>query len=228
MARYHSPLLGSVILFMMCSQYAFATTPESCEKITREFPGETSEATAGLIANIRRAEGSIAFEMRRLLRKSTENLSSHTIPDFCPQGCKPSDTRYVVFRSIPRKFLDAYRGADECSRMLQQTTENPFRWEGKEFTSVDAFQEWFSDFSRGKGTEGKELYQRCSGLCSPQYMATLEILDGGGIRADVEVICGPARDKSDNTYRLFYGYLATCKEEKKGAPHEGTDFNGRQ
>ena len=52
-------------------------------------------------------------------------------------------------------------------------------------------ESWFSDFSRGKGADGQNMYDRCSGQCSPQY--EFFIADANGklaLDADVRNLLG--------------------------------------
>jgi hypothetical protein len=60
--------------------------------------------------------------------------------------------------------------------------------------------------SRGNGKDGALLYDKCSGKCSPRYF--MEVAqDGEGFVANLDVVCGTARDKADNTFAIASGSL---------------------
>ena len=78
-------------------------------------------------------------------------------------------------------------------------------------SSSAEFASLFNEFSQGKGKEGKELYRKCPGSCSPQYDNNLEIDRGSNaMKVTASVVCGHARDKDDNTFMLVAMLKTEC------------------
>ena len=94
------------------------------------------------------------------------------------------------------------------------TTKNPIEYRKTNFASIEAINTWFSDFSQGKGKDGENLYQRCDGLCSPQYTTIIEEKERGSYDVHAQVVCGPARDKNDNNYNLELFLRWTCEKPR--------------
>ena len=129
--------------------------------------------------------------------------------DLCPPNCQAAAKAKLVFRSIPKVFLSDYGEKAKCNELLEKTRATPLTYHDKFFADIAKFNEWFGQFSQGKGSEGSDLYHRCDGACSPQYRSILDILKTG-YQPLVEVVCGPARDKSNNLYRLTTAALWQC------------------
>ncbi|HTS51695.1 MAG TPA: hypothetical protein VMH26_00315 [Burkholderiales bacterium] len=54
------------------------------------------------------------------------------------------------------------------------------------------------------------LYQKCGGSCSPRYFMDV-FQDADRFVATLEVVCGHARDKADNSYAVTSGYRWACE-----------------
>ncbi len=147
-------------------------------------------ASAGMWTNARNNPDSVKFQTEKILKEAVALVAS---PD------KKDDI--VNFTYVPQKFLSEYKERAACEEELKKTTPNPIKFENLQFNDVAEMTSWFKDFSQGKGTEGEKLYKECPGSCSPQYC--LEISEKTSeLLINVEVICGHARDKDDNSYKL--------------------------
>lgn len=175
---------------------------------------EQAVATAGIWANAMNSEGSVRRESRRMFESADRAATSDPPQNSCPKPCDVAAQPVIVFRSIPQKYLSEYDGQAQCERLLALTSGEPFVYHKSGFSSVAEVSEWFSDFSQGEGEDGEDLYERCSGLCSPQYTTYIEQLGPRQFKARAEVVCGHARDKSNNRYRLELLHRWTCVESQ--------------
>jgi hypothetical protein len=186
---------------------------EDCSSYVRDTKVESSLATASMLANARDKKGSIRFETKEMLNKAETNLTNAEKPaELCPSNCQLSDKPKIVFESIPNHFLVAYDQREKCEKLQDKTEGNPFTYNDKEFETMQSLESWFSNFSQGKGKDGKDLYQKCSGQCSPQYKNIITSKDNKFILT-AEVVCGHARDKTDNNYKISYSYRWACEEK---------------
>ncbi len=202
------------ICFVGVCWAADSASADSCDAKFQDVKGKSSLGSAGTWANLRGSEGSLKAETQKLLTEGEKTLSGVPAPaNFCGEGCELAKQPILVFRSTPNKFLDDYGDAEDCKQRFAKTKQDPIRYNSQHFSSLEDLNSWFSDFSQGKGKEGGDLYQRCPGDCSPQY-TNLITRDGAKYVLSSEVVCGPARDKSDNQYQLTSSYRWRC--EKKG------------
>jgi hypothetical protein len=202
-----------LIVLMSLSMLVKAEEDEDCSSYIRDIKVESSLATASMLANARNKKGSIRFETKEMLNKAETNLMTAEKPaDLCPSDCKLPDMPKIVFQSIPNNFLAAYKQRDECEKLQDETEESPFTYNDKKFASMQDLEKWFSNFSQGKGEDGKNLYERCSGQCSPQYKNIITNTDNTFV-LNAEVVCGHARDKKDNSYKISYSYRWVCQDK---------------
>lgn len=204
--------LSRVLFFALLFQLntAGAQEDDKCSDIEKDIVEESTQGTASLFANEGNKPGSVRYESDAILQKAEAGMPSAVKPtDLCPAGCELRLEPVIVFKAVPQKFLTNYSGYDQCQKLLEETQKNPFEY-NEEFDSMSQVQDWFSNFSRGKGTDGKDLYQRCSGQCSPQYEFFITS-DGGKLALDADVVCGHARDKSNNMYDISYSYKWICQ-----------------
>lgn len=143
-------------------------------------------ATASTWSNLRNSEGSLKYETGRLLKAAL------------PEDAEGS----VILSSTPSKFLESYSDQQYCKEKFDETRTAPITYKGRTFSDIDELQDWIGEFSQGDGKEGKDLYRKCDRSCSPRYKYRIERLKDGPYKIDAEVVCGPARDKDDNTYEL--------------------------
>ncbi len=206
--------LSFLILLMgifLSSEPSFAADSSNCSNYARDVLGESKLATASLYANLRNKEGSISFETKQMLDKAEDNIKNAVKPeDLCPSSCQLPTEPLIIFKSTPNKFLTDYDQSNKCNTMLADTTKSPITYDQRVFDSLKSLEEWFGNLSQGKGSDGKDLYKKCDGQCSPQY--TCEINNtGSNFTLDAKVLCGPARDKDDNQYKISYSYQWVCQ-----------------
>ena len=168
-------------------------------------------ASASSWSNVRNSEGSLRFEANRLVTEAQKLAESAKAPEnLCPEGCVAVAKPDIEFRSTPNKFLSDYSERAKCEAHRVNTSAKPIEYPSRLFPTMDAFSEWFSQFSQGSGTEGKDLYAKCDGSCSPQYRCEISSTDTG-LSVDAFVLCGHARDKGDNQYVLETKFRWSCK-----------------
>jgi len=192
-----------------------AAAAEGCGSAYIDVPGSSALASASLWSNARSAGDSLKVQSRTLLEQAAASRKVVAPPSGgCPAGCKPAGPPLVVFRSIPNRFRADYSDAGMCRKLEAQTRAAPFRYGGKTFASLDDLNSWFSDFSQGDGPDGEDLYRRCSGECSPQYTNSIDMTASSTFNLIADVVCGPARDKSDNQYLLTIAYRFACRPQR--------------
>ncbi len=205
----------SIVLFialLILSAAPRARGTDTCSDIAKNVTEATTQGTASLFANEGNKPGSVRYESGAILEKAEAGMPDAVKPaDFCPAGCELNPEPVIVFKAVPQKFLTNYSGYDQCQKLLEETQKNPFQY-NEQFGSMSEVQDWFSSFSRGKGTDGQDLYKRCSGQCSPQYEFFITN-EGGKLALDAEIVCGHARDKSNNMYDISYSYKWICQEK---------------
>lgn len=175
---------------------------QDCAAVVRDVPVSSKSASASAFLNLRAADGSVRAEFQKMLGDLVAKSDGAQAPqDLCPGPCVAPAKPQIVLTSVPEKFLSDYSDEKHCADMLAKTRGEPLRYAGLQFSDTDKLGSWFGDFSQGRGKEGKDLYSRCDGSCSPQYAVEVTPQDGGFATA-ADVLCGPARDKDANTYRL--------------------------
>lgn len=205
-------VLSFLLLSLLLLENA-AFGQSSCSSISKSVLIEKVLATASSWSNLRKNAGSLRFESLRLLLLADKKRPQAKAPEgLCPSSCQVTPNPEIVFETVANKFRSDNNDSAKCQKMLEQTSIKPFRYEGRSFSNLDEFTEWFSDFSQGKGEDGKDLYRRCGGNCSPQYVSVISH-DDSGYHLQANVRCGPARDKKDNQYQLGVSYLWTCKDK---------------
>lgn len=198
-------------VFFLSFKVPFASAETTCLRNVHEAIALSSLATASTIANTFGKDGSLKKESKRLLSAAVDAISGAQVPqDACPQSCETNEGPSAFLRSVPNKFLSSYSDQGECQTLDAQTKKEPLKYTNLKFQTLDELNNWFGDFSQGKGKEGADLYARCPGSCSPQYTNIVRKVDNY-FSLEVEVICGPARDKGDNQYQLSAGYRWNCK-----------------
>lgn len=173
---------------------------------------ERASGTADSVANLRKSRDSLQVQLSRLLRNAQDQVTQAKPPSAqaCPTTCRPTgQPNRIVVSVIPKKFLNDYADAQKCAALLEQTSKRPLRFGPRRAHSQEELTSWLSDLSRGKGRDGEALYDKCSGKCSPRYFIDAA-QDGKELVATVEVVCGPARDKTDNTYVIASAYRWSC------------------
>ncbi len=201
-----------LVVMMSISILVRAEGDKDCSSYVKETKIESGLASASMLANVQNKKGSVRFETREMLKKAETNLANAEKPaGLCPSDCKLPGTPMIVFKSVPNNFLIDYDQREKCEMLQIQTERNPFTYSDKEFDTMQGLENWFSNFSQGKGGDGKNLYERCSGECSPQYKNIITNTENKLV-LNAEVVCGHARDKKDNNYKLSYSYRWVCHD----------------
>lgn len=196
---------------ILASKISVGVETGSCSDYVRDVFVESKLANASLLANVRNKVGSIRYEVNQMIDKAEDNKQNAVKPqDLCPSNCKLPSEPLVIFKSIPNKYLVDYSQSNKCNAMLVDTTKNPIEYNNRVFDSLKSLEDWFGDLSQGKGSDGKDLYNKCDGQCSPQYTCNISN-NGNNFTLDAKVICGPARDKGDNQYKISYSYRWVCQ-----------------
>jgi len=187
---------------------AMDATFAECQAPGAEVPLASELGSAGFMLNLAEHPDSIRAVAGRLLEDA---LSAET--DAATAACKPScpsvTVAEVVYRVAPTAFLIAAEQNDVCVRFERETAHDPLRFDAREFRTVEELNQWIMDFSQGRGEDGRALYERCSSNCSPRYTFLIaEQPDGYAVKA--EVLCGLARDKSNDRYRISTALRRTC------------------
>ena len=205
-------LYGTILLaFLIQTGLAFGEA-DNCSSAVKTVKMESTQATASFFANERNKPGSIRYESGAILDKADNGLASAEKPEgLCPAGCALPEKPVIVFQAVPQKFLTNYSDYNMCQKLLEQTEKTPFEY-NKDFGSMSEIESWFSDFSRGKGTDGQNMYEKCGGQCSPQYEFFI-VNTNGKFALDADVVCGHARDKDNNMYDISYSYKWQCQAQ---------------
>jgi len=116
------------------------------------------------------------------------------------------NSKWVNLEIEPNKFRENYRDKNFCLDLKKSTFSEPFRSEEKKFENISDLNQWIKNFTQGKNTEGKKLYEFCPKSCSPSYRFSINVSDQKYSLVSSST-CGEARDKKDNNYKLT-SYLA--------------------
>ncbi len=190
---------------------SIANAQDNCSSVSKIVDVESKVAYAGAMSNIFSSEGSLNYESKRMLFSAVDNYEKiQPKEEFCPSGCKLDPKPEIIFSSIPNKTLSSYDEKDRCEKLFTNTKSNPIKYANKEFQKVDTFYAWFSRLCQGRGDDGSDLYSKCDGDCSPQYRSHL-VKNENKLEVSTEVVCGHARDKDDDKFKLTVSYRFTCK-----------------
>lgn len=205
-------MIRSTLPFVVCAALLTpagpaAATPELCTAAATETRLADTFGSVGVLANLRRSDGSIRAVAQDLLAAALER-QREAAPS-CPGGCTAGEST-IVYKVLPTAYLDADRQRSECRQYERDTSASPLRFAGHEFDSLDALNEWIMDFSRGKSADGKALYAACASNCSPRYTFLIKPRDGTTLTLDAEVVCGLARDKKVSEYSLSTALMTNC------------------
>ena len=202
-----------VIHPLVISGTSYAQPNKPCGTYSIKFPHQSILANANFFDNLRNREGSLRFESYALFIDASRMYKNLEKPvNLCPNYCKLPDTPHFLFSSIPNQYKSSYRDKEKCSKYLEETTINPLRYTKKLPRGIDPTNDWISEFSQGDGKEGEDLYSKCDGKCSPQYHYNIH-LENDLLVTDAHVICGHARDKDDNQYKLSSYFVWQCQDK---------------
>ncbi len=181
-----------------------------CLNLHQELQFDSRVATAGFWANYRNHEGSINHEMDDMLNAADHQVEVIMKQTRCKDSCKDGALT-LVFRSAPLKILQEYEDFQYCAQLEHRTITNPIVYANRRFKSRDAAKEWYSSLTQGKGPDGKDLYRQCDRNCSPSYTTLVTKHDDHFVLTS-KIICGHARNKDDNQYRLSSSFIWSCHQ----------------
>jgi hypothetical protein len=180
----------------------------SCYTAGEENGYDSRLASAGFFANFRNTPGSVNFEMDQMLSQAHSHADKIKSLPACPGQC-PNASLALIFKSNPNKVQSAYSEQAQCQTLLDQTSKNPIVYRDLKFKTAEEAKAWYHELTQGEGPEGEDLYERCSGSCSPIYSTDVTHHDKNFILT-ATIICGHARDKDDDQYRLRSAFKWTC------------------
>jgi hypothetical protein len=204
-------LPSSVLSLTVLSSTVFADA--NCVPVGTDMPLESTLASAGFFANLRYSENSIHYQMDKLLERAQVRLkeaSSQT--QACPGRCS-NPVLGIVFSSTPNVEYAKYSEHGKCEVLYKQTNEHPIVYGNRRFDSKQDAEDWYNDLTQGDGDDGEDLYRICSGRCSPRYSSFIAS-QGGQLTITTSIICGHARDKDDDQYKLSSALRWQCLPEK--------------
>lgn len=172
-----------------------------CSPLNVDIPVRSTLASASFFANIRNSDDSIRFRMDELLEQAkTAARARYAQESSCRRDCTNALVA-VIFSSAPNKTLADYDETATCQQLYDKTQKSPIVYNKRSFDSEEAAKEWYNDVTQGDGPDGEDLYEKCPGKCSPMYSSTA-YEEGGKFIVTTSIVCGHARDKDDNQYRL--------------------------
>jgi len=197
---------ATVILFILYSAQAGA------ECVDSEFviAGDRREATAGVLGNFWGSNDSLSAVVMEVVEESSKNLRSASSKG-CGESCQSSVPKRRI-KVTPSSRLKEYGEKADCQKLLERTSVEPIVIVSPLFSDKEEFGEWFASLAQGKGKEGKKLYKLCPGSCSPGYSVDLEDKQNSNYLARVSAICGHARNKSENKFKVVSEYVWSCGE----------------
>ncbi|MGR8920224.1 MAG: hypothetical protein ACU85V_11425, partial [Gammaproteobacteria bacterium] len=168
----------------------------------------TRYGSAGFMKNMAETPDSLTAIATDLLEAALETKKQR-LAQGCESGCTAGEVAEIVYRVAPVSFLANEEQNAVCLAFEEQTRATPMRFEPRAFASVGDMNAWIMAFSQGRGEDGKLLYERCSSNCSPRY--TFHIADDeAGYQVRTEVLCGLARDKSNDQYLVSTALSRRC------------------
>ena len=203
-----STIAGAVVCALGWITGALAQAP--CTPPQQDISIRTTLASAGFFDNLRNSDDSIRYQMDQLLSQSearARELGQQKSPCVSPSCGSPVVA--VVFSSAPNITLPEYEDSPSCQKLLEATRQQPIVYKDRDFDTQDEADEWYNDLTQGDGPDGEDLYNRCPGQCSPSYSSVIYRTSGKFI-VTTSIICGHARDKNDNQYRLSSSLRWMC------------------
>ncbi len=205
--------IAAMLLCAVLAGSAMADSADSCSAFSIDVPIAEVVASSAFVPNLMGLSNSLRSASSRLLTEACTDLSKAEPPaELCPDHCELPDAPLVILRSIPTAFLRNYHDQARCEQQLETTSRTPLLFERQVFGSPEQLGEWVGEFVRGKGDHGEDLYARCDGKCSPQYLWIISrAAPEEELVVDTRVTCGHARDRGVNEYQLSYQLRWTCR-----------------
>ena len=179
-----------------------------CSARVHEVPIATETGSVGIVQNLAEDPGSIRVVAGRLLT-SAFDTDRRTERADCGAACQAREQSQIVYRVTPTAFLADDMQRDVCRQFESETRSHPMTFNQREFRSVEEMNQWIMEFSQGRGEDGRALYARCSSNCSPRY-TFLIAEQNSGYAVKTEVLCGLARDKTNDVYLVSTAVRRSC------------------
>lgn len=217
MSNFNLLTLSALLLFFTSAGADDITSPEpppstaasECPVTNEERALETRYGAAGFMKNLAETEDSIKAIAREILASALKPQTNKAAND-CDQDCAGQLADQIVYRVAPVAFLPQEKQNQVCLDFEKQTAATPFEFGRRQFKDVEALNKWIMEFSQGRGDDGKKLYEQCGSNCSPRY--TFLITDAEqGYNVSAEVLCGLARDKSNDQYLISTAVRRVCE-----------------
>lgn len=189
-------ILSLALLPLAAQASDVSARPTDCTLTLAETPIATETGSVGIIKNLAEHPNSIRAVAGRL-------LSDALIAD----GKRSSAE--IVYRVAPTAYLADNQQHEVCRKFENETSSHPLTFNQRQFRNVDELNEWIMDFSQGHGEDGRLLYELCSSNCSPRY-TFLIAEQNAGYAVKAEVLCGLARDRSNDVYRVSTAVRRSC------------------
>lgn len=182
--------------------------PADCALTPDETPIASETGSASIIKNLAEHPGSIRAIAGRLLSDALIADGKQAGTD-CDAACAQRATAEIVYRVAPTAYLADDQQREVCRKFESETSSHPLTFNQRQFRSVDELNEWIMAFSQGHGEDGRLLYKLCSSNCSPRY-TFLIAEQNTGYAVKTEVLCGLARDRSNDVYRVSTAVRRSC------------------
>ena len=168
----------------------------------------SEQGSAGVMYNLAEHPTSIRAVAKKLLSAA---VASATVAQGtpCVGACGGRAAPRILFRVTPSAYLPMAQQQALCHQMVRQTQARPLHYGPHTFPNVAAFDAWLMEFSQGRGSDGRLLYQQCGGDCDPSFTFNVKP-DAQSLAVDTAVVCGYARDRKFDNYRLSTTLLAGC------------------
>lgn len=201
-------MLALVVLPLASQAADVGTQALDCALAADETPLATATGSAGIIKNLTEDPSSIRAVAGRLLSNALIADGSAAGAD-CGAACAQRDAAQIVYRVAPTAYLADDQQREVCRKFESETSSRPLTFDQREFRSVAELNEWITAFSQGHGEDGRLLYALCSSNCSPRY-TFLIAEQNAGYAVKAEVLCGLARDRSNDVYRMSTAVRRSC------------------
>lgn len=179
-----------------------------CAPAADETPIATETGSVGIIKNLAEDPSSIRAVAARLLSDALLADGKEPGTD-CDLACAQRAKAEIVYRVAPTAYLADDQQREVCQKFESETSSHPLTFNQREFRSVAELNDWIMAFSQGHGEDGRLLYELCSSNCSPRYTFLIAEQNAGyAVRA--EVLCGLARDRSNDVYRMSTAVRRSC------------------
>jgi len=204
-----SAFILALVIFPFASQASdVSARPADCAPSAHETPIATETGSVGIIKNLAEDPSSIRAIAGRLLNSALTTEDQQPVPG-CGAACAQRAQSQIVYRVAPTAYLADDQQHDVCRKFENETSSHPLTFNQRQFRSVDEMNEWIMAFSQGRGEDGRLLYELCSSNCSPRY-TFLIAEQNSGFAVKTEVLCGLARDRSSDVYRVSTAVRRTC------------------